>query len=256
VDLEEGAVMHVDLPTADIESVPERVVARVAEVWRYPVKSMAGERLAATEVSWQGVAGDRRWAFVRPGRSHTGFPWLTIRHQPRLHHYRPTLVEPDRPDRSAVQVQDPDGNLYAVDDPALAAQLGEGLWAIKHGRGTFDASPVSLLTRQGLEALSRHSGAEVDPRRFRPNLVLDAPGDEEFPETDWIGRLLRIGTAVIRVDQPIERCAVVNVNPDSLARDPQVLRTIAQQRDLDFGAYGSTVTPGALRPGDPVVLLG
>jgi uncharacterized protein len=247
--------MHVDEP-AGVESAAGPVVARVAEVWRYPVKSMAGERLPEAEVSWQGVAGDRRWAFVRPGRSHTGFPWLTIRHQPRLHHYRPTLVEPDRPDHSAVQVQDPDGQLYAVDDPALAAQLGEGVWAIKHDRGTFDASPVSLLTRQGLEALSRRADAEVDPRRFRPNLVLDGSGDEEFPESGWVGRLLRIGTAVLRVDQPIERCAMVNVNPDSLARDPQVLRTIAQQRELDFGAYGSTVTPGTLRPGDPVVLVG
>jgi uncharacterized protein len=234
----------------------EPVVARVAEVWRYPVKSMAGERLAAAELSWQGVAGDRRWAFVRPGRLHSGFPWLTVRQQPQLHHYRPTLVEPDRPDRSAVRVQDPKGRVYAVDDPALAAQLGEGVWAVKHDRGTFDASPVSLLTRQGLEALGRRVGTDVDARRFRPNLVLDASVAEEFPEDGWVGRLLRVGTAVIRVDQPVERCAMVNVDPDSLARDSNVLRTIAQQRALDFAVYGSIVTPGTLRPGDPVVLLG
>jgi uncharacterized protein YcbX len=115
---------------------------------------------------------------------------------------------------------------------------------------------VSLLTRQSLAALSRRAGADVDARRFRPNLVLDAEGDEEFPENRWIGHRLRIGTAVLRVDQPIERCAMVNVDPDSLARDPSVLRTIAQQRELDFGAYGSTVHPGTLRPGDQVVLLG
>ena len=234
----------------------EPVVARVTEVWRYPVKSMAGERLATAEVSWQGLAGDRRWAFVRPGRSHTGFPWLTIRQQPKLHHYRPALVEPDRPDRSAVRVQDPDGHAYAVDDPALADQLGEGVWAVKHDRGTFDASPVSLLTHQGLAALNRRLGAEVDARRFRPNFVLDASGPEEFPEDSWVGRLLRIGTAVVRVDQPVERCAMVNVDPDSLARDSNVLRTIAQQRALDFAVYGSTVTPGTVRPGDPVLLVG
>ena len=234
----------------------EAVVARVAEVWRYPVKSMAGERLDVAELSWQGIAGDRRWAFVRPGRLHTGFPWLTIRRQPSLHHYRPTLVEPDRPDRSAVRVQDPEGHVYAVDDPALAAQLGEGVWALKHDRGTFDASPVSMLTRQSLAALGGRADADVDARRFRPNLVLDASGADEFPESGWPGRLLRIGTAVVRVDQPIERCAMVNVDPDSLVRNANVLRTIAQQRDLDFGAYGSTVTPGGLRPGDPVVLVG
>ena len=114
---------------------------------------------------------------------------------------------------------------------------------------------MSRLTRQGLAALSRRVGADLDVRRFRPNLVLDAAGDEEFPESTWVGRLLRIGTAVIRVDQPIERCAMVNVDPDSLARDAKVLRTIAQQRDLDFGASGSVGTPGTLRPGDPVVLV-
>ncbi len=234
----------------------EAVVARIAEVWRYPVKSMAGERLDVAELSWQGIAGDRRWAFVRPGRLHTGFPWLTIRQQPSLHHYRPALVEPDRPDRSAVRVQDPEGHVYAVDDPALAAQLGEGVWALKHDRGTFDASPVSMLTRQSLAALGGRAGTDVDARRFRPNLVLDASGSEDFPESGWLGRLLRIGTAVVRVDQPIERCALVNVDPDSLVRNANVLRTIAQQRELDFGAYGSPVTPGVLRPGDPVVLVG
>ncbi|HZA04062.1 MAG TPA: MOSC N-terminal beta barrel domain-containing protein [Propionibacteriaceae bacterium] len=234
----------------------EPVVARVAEVWRYPVKSMAGERLTVAEVSWQGVAGDRRWAFVRPGRLHSGFPWLTIRQQPRLNHYRPTLVEPDRPDRSAVQVQDPEGRVYAVDDPALAGQFGDGVWAIKHDRGTFDASPVSLLTRQTLDALSGRVGADVDARRFRANLILDAPGPDDFPEDGWVGRMLRIGTAVVRVDQPAERCAMVNVDPDSLARNSNVLRTIAQQRALDFAVYGSTVTPGTVRRGDPVVLLG
>ena len=234
----------------------EPVVARVAEVWRYPVKSMAGERLAAAELSWQGVAGDRRWAFVRSDRLHSGFPWLTIRQQPQLHRYRPTLVEPDRPDRSAIRVQDPEGQVYAVEDPALAARLGERVWAVKHDRGTFDASPISLVTRQALDALNRRAGVDIDPRRFRPGLVLDASGPEEFPEDGWVGRLLRIGTAVIRVDQPDERCAMVNIDPDSLARDSAVLRTIAQQRAMCFGVYGSPVTPGVLRPGDPVVLVG
>ena len=231
------------------------VVGRVAEVWRYPVKSMAGERLAAAELSWPGLSGDRRWAFVRPDRAHTGFPWLTIRQQPALHHYRPTVVDPDRPDRSAVRVTDPEGQVYAVDDPALAARFGAGVYAIKHDRGTFDASPVSLVSRQGLAALSRRVGAAVDVRRFRANLVLDAPGADEFPEDGWVGRLLRIGTAVLRVDQADERCALVNVDPDTLGRNSAVLRTIVQQRAMCFGVYGSTVTPGVLRPGDPVVLL-
>jgi uncharacterized protein YcbX len=243
-------------PTSAADPAAEPVVGRVAELWRYPVKSMAGERLAAAELSWQGLSGDRRWAFVRPGRAHTGFPWLTIRQEPRLHHYRPSLVDADRPDRSAVRVADPEGQVYAVDDPVLAARFGAGVYAIKHDRGTFDASPVSLVTRQGLDALSRRVGAHVDARRFRPNLVLDAPGVDEFPEDGWVGRLLRIGTATLRVDQSDERCALVNLDPDTLARNSDVLRTIVRQRARCFGVYGSTVTPGVLRPGDPVALVG
>jgi uncharacterized protein len=248
-------VIETEQRAAEATRAGERVVGRVAEVWRYPVKSMAGERLATADLSWQGLSGDRRWAFVRPGRAHTGFPWLTIRQQPMLHRYRPTMVDPERPDRSAVHVTDPEGQLYAVDDPALAARFGAGVYAIKHDRGTFDASPVSMITRQSLDALSRRGGVHVDARRFRPNLVLDAVGGEEFPEDAWLGRLLRVGTAVLRVDQEAERCVLVNLDPDTSSRNSDVLRTIVQQRGLCFGVYGSTVTPGVLRPGDPVVLM-
>ena len=76
------------------------VVGRVAALWRYPVKSMAGEELDAAEVSWHGLTGDRRWAFIRAGRVRSGFPWLTIRERPELAHYRLRFAEPDRPNTS------------------------------------------------------------------------------------------------------------------------------------------------------------
>jgi MOSC N-terminal beta barrel domain len=80
------------------------VAGRVAALWRYPVKSMAGEELEAVEVSWNGLAGDRRWAFIRDGQVRSGFPWLTIREQPELAHYRPRFAEPDRPNASLTLV--------------------------------------------------------------------------------------------------------------------------------------------------------
>ena len=64
-------------------------IGRVAGLWRYPVKSMAAEALDEVLVSWHGLAGDRRWAFVRPGIPRSGFPWLTIRELPEMSHYRP-----------------------------------------------------------------------------------------------------------------------------------------------------------------------
>lgn len=224
-------------------------------LWRYPVKSMAGEELAVADLAWQGVAGDRRWAFVRPSEQGNGFPWLTIRERPHMHRFRPVLTDPERPDRSSVRVTTPEGEVLEVTDPALAAQLGDGIRVMKQNRGTFDVAPLSVVTVQSLAALSREVGPELDARRFRANLVLDAPGTEAFPEDAWVGQMLRVGSAVVRVDQRDVRCGLINVNPDTLAREAEVLRVLAGQRDLRFGVYGSIVTPGTVRTGDPVVLV-
>ena len=72
------------------------LVGRVAALRRYPVKSMAAEELDGAEVSWHGLAGDRRWAFIRDGQVRNGFPWLTIRERPELAHYRPRFAVPGR----------------------------------------------------------------------------------------------------------------------------------------------------------------
>jgi uncharacterized protein YcbX len=230
-------------------------VGELVGLWRFPVKSMAGQRLAEADVSWSGVAGDRRWAFVRPGQQRNGFPWLTIRQQPRLHHYRPVLVDPDAPDRSSVRVATPAGAVLDIDDPALAAELGDGVSVMRHNRGLQDAAPVTLISVQSVAELSRRVGADLDPLRFRANLVVDAPGGTDFPEDGWVGRSLRIGSAVVRIDERDERCGLVNVNPVTLQREPAVLRAIAQERDLCLGVYGSVATPGPVRTGDPITLL-
>ena len=102
-------------------------VGRVAGLWRYPVKSMAAEELDGTEVSWNGLTGDRRWAFIRDGQVRSGFPWLTIRERPELVRYRPRFAQPDRPNASLVLVRTPCGGELDVADPALAAELGPGV---------------------------------------------------------------------------------------------------------------------------------
>ena len=107
------------------------VVGRIATLWRYPVKSMAAEELDSAEVSWHGLAGDRRWAFIRDGQVRSGFPWLTIRERPELAHYRPRFAEPDRPNASLTLVRTPSGGELDVADPALAAEFGSGVRVIK-----------------------------------------------------------------------------------------------------------------------------
>jgi uncharacterized protein len=228
------------------------VVGRVVALWRYPVKSMAGEELDDVEVSWHGLAGDRRWAFVREGQVRSGFPWLTIRERPELAHYRPRFTDPDRLDASPTLVCTPGGDQLDVTDPALAAELGHGARVLRQHRGVFDTMPLSLLTTQTLTGLRRLTGTDLAPARFRPNFLVDAAGD--FPEEAWVGRVLRAGGLRMRVDQRDKRCVVVTVDPVTLHRDPAILRAIARDRDARVGVYGSTVQPGRVAVGDPVVL--
>src|SRR5262245_11947829 len=155
-----------------------RRVGRVVGLWRYPVKSMAPEPLTEVEVSWHGVAGDRRWAFVRDGVPQSGFPWLTLRERANLNHYRPAFVDPTQPDKSPTVVRTPAGAVHDVTDPALAAELWpEGARAIKQNRGIFDTFPLSLITTQTIARLSDSVGARLDVERFRPNLLVEAADD-------------------------------------------------------------------------------
>lgn len=229
------------------------VVGRVAGLWRYPVKSMAAERLEAADVSWHGVAGDRRWAFIRDGQVRSGFPWLTIREQAELAHYRPRFVDPERPDASLTLVRTPSGGELDVADPDLAAELGPGVRVIKQNRGVFDTMPISLLSTQSLAGLGRLVGTDLAPERFRPNILVDAFGGD-FPEDAWVGRIVQIGRLRMRVDQRDQRCVMVTVDPVTLHRDPAILGAIAGNRDARFGVYGSTVEPGRIALGDPVEL--
>ena len=223
-------------------------------LWRYPVKSMAGEGLEDVEVSWHGLAGDRRWAFVRDGVVRSGFPWLTIRQRPEMGHYRPSFLDPRRPDRSPTVVRTPAGAELDVVDPALAAELGAGVRVIKQDRGVFDAMPFALITTQTIAGLGALVGADLAVERFRPNLLVRATGGEPFQEDAWIGWVLRIGELRMRVDQRDERCVMVNVDPATTARDPAILRAIARERETCLGVYGSTVQPGRVAVGDPVVV--
>lgn len=229
-------------------------VGSVAGLWRYPVKSMAAESLDTVEISWHGVTGDRRYAFVREGLKRSGFPWLTIRERSDLGSYEPMFADPEHPDDSAVVVRTPSGDELDVVDPALAAELGHGARVIKQGRGTFDSSPLSLITTQTIAALADMVDRELDVRRFRPNLVVDAAGRDPFQEDSWVGSMLRIGELLMRVDRRDERCAIVTVDPETSERDPSFLRAIAQQRQACLGVYGSPVQPGRVAVGDAVVL--
>ena len=226
----------------------------VSELWRYPVKSMTGEALASTDISWAGLAGDRRWAFVRPDSQASGFPWHTIREFPQMSRYVALLSEPARPDRSRVQVRTPDGSRYDVTDPRLAAELGAGLRVMRLDRGAFDAMPVSVISDSTVSALCALARVPGNALRFRPNVVVTLDSGAPFEEDEWVGSAVRIGAAVVRIDRRDSRCTVVNVDPASGLPDSHLLKAIGTTRGAYAGVYGTTVLPGLIRVGDPVVV--
>lgn len=229
-------------------------VGTVARLWRYPVKSMAAEVLTSASVSWAGIAGDRRWAFVRPASHANGFPWHTIRENPAMSTYVPTLLDAERPDKSAVRVRAPSGKTYDLTDPVLADELGTGLRVMRLDRGTFDALPVSLITTATVSALCALAEIPDDELRFRPNIVITPASATPYPEDEWVGSSLRIGDASVRVDGRDTRCVVVNVDPRRGQPDAPLLKVIGRHRRACAGVYGTTVRPGPVQVGDPVTL--
>lgn len=233
----------------------QRLVGRVVGCWRYPVKSMGAEALTQADVSWFGLAGDRRWAFVRPGVPQSGFPWFTLREHKALREYRPRFVDPSCPDKSATVVQTPSGAELDVTDPALRAELNcSGLQVIRQDRGVFDTFPLALITTQTIVSLAATVGTALDVQRFRPNFLILAQGDAPYPEDDWVGNILSIGTMRMRVDKRDGRCAVITIDPQTGERNPSILRAVAQERQGCLGVYGTTVEPGRVALHDPVWL--
>ena len=231
------------------------MVGVVQELRRYPVKSMAAESLQDASVSWHGFAGDRRWAFVRPGMERSGFPWLTIREKPDLWRHEAYFTDPSDVESSRTMVRTPDGLELEVTDPVLARRLGEGIRVLKVYSGIFDTFPLSLLTVQSVKGLSNLVQQTLTPLRFRPNILIDSSDADPFPEDGWAGAILRVGGLRCRLDKRDKRCMMVNIDPtNTTLMNPAILRTIAKERNAHFGMYGTTVEPGWVSLGDPVVL--
>lgn len=235
-----------------------RIVGHVAALHRYPVKSMAGERLPVAEIDWQGIEGDRQYAFVRKANG-TRFPWLTARDVPAMLLHRATFADAARPKTSAVLIETPDGAVLSLHDTLLHEHLesaaGEPIGLIQVARGIYDAMPISIVTTATHAQVETAHGSVLDPRRFRANVMIQS----ELPECDWQGLRLAFGNdtdgAMVQMTAPIPRCVLITIDPDTGAREPRVLRTVAQQFGNAYGVYASPARPGLIRAGDPVRLI-
>ena len=230
-----------------------RAVGRVAGLWRYPVKSMGAEALREIDVSWHGLAGDRRWAFVRSDAVANGFPWVTLRQNSAMNHYLPSFVDPGKPNASATVVKTPSGEVKDITDPALASELyPDGASLIKQDRGVFDTFPMSLISTQTIARLGEIVGTELDVLRFRPNILIESNDGMPFVEDEWVGKVLRIGEMQMRVDQRDGRCVVITLDPETGHSNGKILKAVREARQGCLGVYGSIVQPGRIRIDDPV----
>ena len=227
---------------------------------RFPVKSMRPEKLERADVTWNGLHGDRQYAFVKSA-NRSRFPWLTGRDLFPLVLHTASYQDPEAPRTSPVRVTAPDGWEGALDDPELTARLshaaGEEVHLIQMSRGTFDLMPISVVTEGTEAAIDAAHGRGVGLGRFRINLVLRTE-DPAMRETDWFGATLVIGEGPgavrLRTDAPVLRCAMVTIDPDTAVQDVSVLRTVAQGFDNCVGAYCTPESIGTIELGAPVRL--
>lgn len=239
----------------------QKLVGHLKTIFRYPVKSMRGEALSMAVIGWNGIEGDRRWAFSREGVL-GGFPWLTAREGSMMVRYVPHYVDPGNIRESGVMVTTPDDRDLALESADLMdemAKLSGPVHLIALSRGCFDSAVISLISTASVQVLGEEAGVEGTPRRFRPNLLVEPVEPVAFVEEDWIGSTLAFGerddSPHIRLDRRNKRCAITNVHPETGQREPDMLKTIVRLRDEYAGTYGSVEKTGSAREGDPIYLI-
>ena len=221
-------------------------MAVVNEIWRYPVKSMAGERLDSCPVTEVGLDGDRRWALVDGSPNRAGKK-LTVRQHERLMSYAARIAGGE------VELVAPDGTIHSLDDglvDRIAAEASRPLGLVDMAGENFDDSHVLVVNLATVAAFSAESGMHVDHRRFRANLYITDLGPEE--EISWIGRRIRAGAAELEVTSRCERCVVVTRDPDTRDTSPELLRVLTEQHETCMGVYCRVVRPGLVTVGDVV----
>ncbi|GHB40029.1 molybdenum cofactor biosysynthesis protein [Pseudovibrio japonicus] len=226
---------------------------KVQALWHYPIKSLLGETLQKLEVNERGVVGDRHFAIANEqGKFGSGKNTRRFRRIDNL------LALRAFSSGDSLSVGFPDGRRVDVHSEDINGQLTEFLGQpvaivpeqdIPH----FDDGPVHLLLSSELAKLqSLVPDARVDERRFRSNIILDAP--EHASDGDLIGKVLTIGEVQLEVTHKTERCRMVTIEQDDLKFEPEILRPIAREFDVNFGVYSKVVRTGAIEVGQDVII--
>jgi uncharacterized protein YcbX len=263
-----------------MRGVTADVIGTVAEVWRYPVKSMQGSRVPRLEVGHRGAPDDRCWAVVDPAAGKV----LSAKRWPAL--FEATARRADSGD---VVIALPDGTEHVAGDPAADAALsawldhevrlaqppdGDSLpfdmgsdpiddtapsfqWTGPPGTWLDLAAAHVLTTTSLATAAALHPDGAWDVRRFRPTALVEVePGlaHDGWPEDDWVGKRVRLGSLVIEGLMRTIRCAMPTRAQPGLPRDLDISRVLTEHHGNDLGLYASVAEPGTVAEGDPVSL--
>jgi len=237
--------MHTSLP-------PSRSDITIAQLWRYPVKGMRGQQGNTLTLDATGVAGDRRYAIESSGAPR-GKPLLTGAERAAMLLYTAAVHQGE------TRITTPSGETFHIHDPALLQYLQQAM----PGNNTFrvvqsatpltDVRPIALLGLGSVQALATERGeaaGEVDPRRFRANILLHTA--QPFAEDNLAGQTLQLGATTLRINERTPRCRMVTLHPETAHQAPAIMRTLDPHHNGRIGIYATVLQPGPLSIGDTV----
>jgi MOSC domain-containing protein len=236
-------------------------IGHVEAIFRYPVKSMGGERLEVAQLGWHGLDGDRRLAFRRMD-DRSGMPWLTASKLPDLLLFAPHRREDGAHGDLPTHVRTPHGEEMPVFGEDLATEVGRRYGApvqMMHLRhGIFDDASISVIALDTVREISELAGMSPDVRRFRPNVVVRSLRSLAFQEDEWLGGVLSFGEGndapAIAVTMRDVRCSMVNLDPDSARPAPEVMKAVVRANQNTAGIYGAVTRVGRLAVGQTIML--
>jgi uncharacterized protein YcbX len=236
-------------------------IGQVEAIFRYPVKSMGGEPLAAANLGWHGLEGDRRLAFRRIDNG-SGFPWLTAGKLPELLLFAPHRRENGTQAELPTHVRTPDGEELPVFGEELAAEVGRRHGApvqmMQLNHGIFDEASISVIASDTVREIARLARQSPDVRRFRPNVVARLLRPVPFLEDQWLGGVLSFGEGedapAVAVTLRDLRCSMVNLDPDSATPAPEMLKAVVRANQSHAGIYGAVTRIGRLAVGQTIRL--
>lgn len=240
----------------------KKEIGIVKSIYRYPVKSMAGERLESVSLGWHGIEGDRRFAFRRVEDA-SSFPWLSASKLREMILYQPFNANGENSSSAPTHVRTPDGKEFELNSEELSNELSAlhksklELMQLKHG--VFDESPLSLITTATIKTLEKETNLELDVRRFRPNILVETTEEGLFPEDDWIEKIIVFGdednAPSMCVAMRDVRCAMINLDPEDAESTPEILKTVVRVNQICAGVYGSTFRSGTISTGQKIYLI-